>query len=106
MDCNTLVPGYKEQSASASIEATHALISFIRDLPEPRLVEPVLTPRFALSCTNELLSGLGDMARKDSTLRIQTHISENRNEIDETLKRFPGETYAQVYSNSRLPDPR
>ena len=106
MDRNNLAPGYKDPSASASIEATHTLISYIRALPEPRLVEPVLTPRFALSCTDELLRELGDMASKDSTLRIQTHISENQNEIDETLKLFQGETYAQVYSNRGLLGPR
>jgi len=106
MDRNDLAPAYKDPSAAASIEATHALISYIRALPEPRLVEPVLTPRFAISCTNELLCELGDMARKDSTLRIQTHISENQNEIDETLKLFPGENYAQVYNNRGLLGPR
>ncbi|KAH9952315.1 hypothetical protein BGW80DRAFT_1440798 [Lactifluus volemus] len=40
--------------------------------------EPILTPRFAISCTGPLLSQLGTMARADPTLPIQTHISETR----------------------------
>ncbi|KAI0306611.1 guanine deaminase [Multifurca ochricompacta] len=98
---------YVEATVSGSINATHALISHIRALPPPRLVEPVLTPRFAISCSGPLLSALGDMARADPSLRIQTHISENRNEIHTTLKFFPEATsYADVYDRHGLLGPR
>jgi guanine deaminase len=82
---------------------THALIRYIRSLDhysnghEP-LVQPILTPRFALSCSRDLLTRLGSLAASEPTLRIQTHISENETEVIETLKRFPeAKNYADVY---------
>ena len=98
---------YVEPTVSDSIDATRALISHIRALSQPRLVEPVLTPRFAISCSDHLLSALGDMARTDPSLPIQTHISENRNEVRETLKLFPtASSYADVYDKYGLLGPR
>ncbi|KAI0362415.1 guanine deaminase [Trametes cingulata] len=88
---------YVEPSAAASIDATRALISHIRALPpspgssEP-LVRPILTPRFAISCSHDLLSSLGQLAAEDPALHIQTHISENASEIAFTRELFPPET--------------
>ncbi|KAF8275054.1 Metallo-dependent hydrolase [Lactarius quietus] len=106
MDRNELYD-YVEPSVSTSINATNALISHIRSLPFPRLVEPVLTPRFAISCTGLLLSKLGDIASTDPSLRIQTHISENQEEVRQTLKLFPeASSYADVYDRHGLLGPR
>ncbi|KAI0672953.1 guanine deaminase [Trametes maxima] len=85
---------YVEPSAEASVNATRALIAHIRSLPPPPgcqepLVRPILTPRFAISCTHELLAGLGKLAAEDPGLHIQTHISENTNEIAFTQELFP-----------------
>lgn len=44
------------------------------------LVSPIITPRFVPSCTPELLQACGDLARKYN-LPVQSHLSENRNEI-------------------------
>ena len=102
---------YVEPSPAVSIAHTHALIAHIRALtptPARALVQPILTPRFAISCTPELLTSLGDPARADPALAIQTHISENINEITFTKELFPPEilpggkegdevTYAGVY---------
>ena len=94
---------YIETSADNSIKETHALIRYIRSLDhylhghEP-LVQPILTPRFALSCSRDLLNRLGSLAASEPTLRVQTHISENETEVAETLKRFPeASSYADVY---------
>ncbi len=98
---------YVEPTVFDSIDTTRALISHIRALPQPRLVEPALIPRFAISCSDHLLSALGDIARADPSLPIQTHISENRNEVRETLKLFPTATsYADVYDKYGLLGPR
>ncbi|KAI0721271.1 hypothetical protein C8T65DRAFT_228623 [Cerioporus squamosus] len=66
MDRNS--PGYYvEPSPEASVAATRDIIAHIRSLPpaqgmtEP-LVGPILTARFAISCTSELLSELGKRA--------------------------------------------
>ncbi len=106
MDRNPLYD-YVEPSVSSSIDATNALISHIRSLPFPRLVEPVLTPRFAMSCSRPLMSKLGDIASADPSLRIQTHISENQEEVRQTLKLFPEATsYTDVYDRHGLLGPR
>ena len=44
------------------------------------LVSPIITPRFVPSCTPELLQACGDLAHKYN-LPVQSHLSENRNEI-------------------------
>ncbi|KAL1944705.1 hypothetical protein VTO73DRAFT_3135 [Trametes versicolor] len=85
---------YVEPSADASIAATHALIKHIRALPPPPggaepLMRPILTPRFAISCSHELLGKLGTLAQADPGLHIQTHISENAGEIAFTRELFP-----------------
>ena len=94
---------YIESSTGDSIRDTHALIRYIRSLGhcsddhEP-LVQPILTPRFALSCSRDLLKRLGSLAASDSTLRIQTHISENETEVKDTLEKFTeAKSYADVY---------
>ncbi|EMD38285.1 hypothetical protein CERSUDRAFT_113456 [Gelatoporia subvermispora B] len=113
---------YVEPSAQDSMQATRDLISHIRALPPKHpqrsekpnaadaLVQPVLTPRFAISCTPELLTSLGELAASDRSLAIQTHISENESEVVFTKSLFPPEllrcaphpihgsvTYAGVY---------
>ncbi|ETW85964.1 hypothetical protein HETIRDRAFT_471217 [Heterobasidion irregulare TC 32-1] len=97
---------YIEPSVEASIAATTALIAHIRSLPDlnsPALVQPVLTPRFAISCTPPLLSSLGSLAREDPTLLVQTHIGENRSEIAYTKTLFPEcRSYADVYDHYGL----
>jgi len=95
-------------SASASIAATQVVISHIRSFPptpgspEP-LVQPILHPRFAISCTPPLLSKLGDIGKSDPSIRIQTHISENKEEVRRTKELFPWcPHYAGVYDWFKL----
>jgi guanine deaminase len=59
--------------------------------------EFVVTPRFAISCSEQMLQLCGEMSRAHHTL-LQTHISENKLEIEETLRLFPEAlSYADVY---------
>lgn len=95
---------YIDSSTEESINTTVLLIEHIRGLNDQHhsnqepLVQPVITPRFAISCTPDLLFRLGKLADSDHSLRIQTHISENKAEVVETLKLFPeAESYANVY---------
>ncbi|KAK7054674.1 hypothetical protein VNI00_003137 [Paramarasmius palmivorus] len=106
MDRNS-APNYTEASADSSIQDTQALIAHIEALPRTNsdipLVLPILTPRFAISCTAPLLSGLGDLARSKPSVRIQTHISENKLEIQFTKELFPdSQSYAAVYDSFGL----
>lgn len=61
-----------------------------------------LIPRFALSCTPELLRGAGELANRHG-LWVQTHISENREEIRATSAAFPASRdYLGVYEDHGL----
>jgi guanine deaminase len=93
MDRNA--PDYiREQSAYDSLQETKECIAHIRglnadDSTQEGLVKPVVTPRFAICCTDELLRGLGDIVQADDTLAMQTHFNEAQQEIDATKGLFP-----------------
>ncbi|THH07287.1 hypothetical protein EW145_g3472 [Phellinidium pouzarii] len=97
---------YCEPSVASSINATKELISYIRSLKSDRVL-PIVTPRFAISCTGELLHGLGDMLKADNTLAVQTHVSENKSEVEFTKSLFPEcASYTDVYEKHGLLDER
>ncbi|KFP70421.1 Guanine deaminase, partial [Acanthisitta chloris] len=65
-------------------------------------VQPVITPRFGPSCTEDLLSALGDLAR-DRDLHVQSHISENEEEVKLVENMFPAyQTYTELYDKNKL----
>lgn len=95
---------YVEPGAEESMQATHAFLDHFATLPPSAqaLVKPVLTPRFALSCTPALMQSLGELAAARD-LPVQTHISENTTEIARVKETFPGSTtYAGVYDSFGL----
>lgn len=96
---------YVEPSPEVSLSATKDLISHIRSLSSTTipLVQPIVTPRFAISCTSRLLHSLGALVSSDPSLHIQTHISENVSEIAFTRSLFPeSDSYAAVYDSFGL----
>lgn len=97
---------YIEPSAEVSLEDTKKLIKHIQDLPlspvNERLVHPIITPRFALSCSKQLLTELGKLAESLPHVPIQTHISENRKEVRDALERFGTDSYAEIYQQYGL----
>lgn len=130
MDRNS--PDYYVEKTEDSVPDTELLIADIRNLSPSKgashgaisehsepysrahadgspYVYPILTPRFAISTTEELLGKLRVLADSDHSLAIQTHISENREEVKETKKLFahlgtPEHpiTYAGVYDHYHL----
>ncbi|MBK8255102.1 MAG: guanine deaminase [Polyangiaceae bacterium] len=65
-------------------------------------VKLAVTPRFALSCTPELLREAGHFAAQNKLL-VQTHLSENVEECRATLAAFPGcADYLSVYESAGL----
>lgn len=82
---------YIEPSHSSSIADTVSLITHIRSLPST-LVQPIVTPRFAISCSAPLLQGLGDLIRSEketgTPVAVQTHLGENHGEIAFTKEIF------------------
>ncbi len=72
-------------------------------LDSPR-VRFAVTPRFALSCSMELLAGAGDLAG-EFNLPIQTHLAEQQEECRAVRRQFH-RSYLQVYERARLVGPR
>jgi guanine deaminase len=100
---------YRDASAEDSLLATKETIAHINSIdPTGELINPILTPRFAPSCTRPSLEALGALAASHSPpLHIQTHISENTNEVTLVNDLFPeAGSYAGVYDQYNLLTPR
>jgi guanine deaminase len=63
-----------------------------------------VTPRYALSCSQELLEGAGDLAKR-LDLPVQTHLNETLDEIREVRHRFH-RPYLDVYEAAGLLRPQ
>ena len=69
---------YCEESAQASLEATERWICNTMD--KYKNTRPIITPRFIPTCSDELMRGLRGLVEKYN-LPVQSHLSENYNEI-------------------------
>lgn len=66
------------------------------------LVKPIITPRFAPTCTPKLLKDLGELA-KEHNIPLQSHLSENKSEVEWVKELFPeSKNYASVYDEFNL----
>ncbi|KAJ7781770.1 hypothetical protein DFH07DRAFT_729059 [Mycena maculata] len=79
-------PSYKESSAQESLKAAHSFVEKCRGLTSSlpaneRLVEPVLTPRFVPTCSDELLVGLGKLSATED-IKIQSHLAEAHDQVE------------------------
>ncbi|EDU51416.1 SsnA Cytosine deaminase [Pyrenophora tritici-repentis] len=94
---------YRDESAEASYDKSKASIEYIRSIdPDGDIVKPIITPRFAPSCTKECLSNMGRLAQETGA-HVQTHISENKGEIELVKALFPEEnSYTHVYDTHAL----
>ncbi|KAK0076312.1 hypothetical protein PV325_005596 [Microctonus aethiopoides] len=89
------------ENTEESLNNTVKFINSVQDLNDP-LVKPIITPRFALSCTMEMMKELAEIAI-DHNLNIQTHVSENQSEIQVCKEMFPDcPTYTDVYETAEL----
>ena len=65
-------------------------------------IKPMLTPRFTPSCTNELMTFLGRLAQ-ERDLPVQSHLSENLQEIEWVRQLHPGcQQYWESYAKFGL----
>ena len=93
-------PSYVESSAESALSSAKSFVErccqIASNLPPPRrLVEPVLTPRFVPTCSDELLRGLGKLS-KSGLLRIQSHMAEAYDEVT-WVKRDRGSEDIEVF---------
>lgn len=64
-------------------------------------------PRFALSCSEELLSGIGRLRKQYPEVWFHTHLAEQIGEIRAVLEKFPqADSYTAVYDHFDLLGPR
>ena len=77
---------YRDDDAAAGVAASSLSIDRIRALGST-LVAPIITPRFAPACTDELLRGLGELATSTG-VAVQTHCSESDWEHGYAFERF------------------
>lgn len=81
---------YRDASVEESLAVTEECIRHIRRIDaKGTLVQPVLTPRFAITCDPAVLKGLGEIAKREAGIAIQTHFNEAEQEMTATKSLFP-----------------
>ncbi|KAI5301661.1 hypothetical protein KEM55_001592, partial [Ascosphaera atra] len=111
MDSKDTCPSkYRDESLESCIDNTKSTIAEVRKRNREikDLLNPIITPRFAPSCSREALKALGDLAASENPpIRIQTHLSENENEVKWVKSLFPDKkSYTDVYDGAGLLTPR
>lgn len=98
MDRNA--PDSLREETAFSLEETEKWLMHTKDLyPQ---VKPILTPRFVPTCTDALMTGLGELALKFN-VPVQSHLSENLSECEWVKTLCPGhDSYAAVYEHFGL----
>jgi guanine deaminase len=78
-------------------------VSLIRRFHGRGRLRYAVTPRFALSTSEAMLEVCQTLMREHEGLRVQTHLNENRLEIDQVTKVFPwAKDYLAVYERFGL----
>ncbi len=98
MDCHC--PEDLQLPTQLAMEGIRKLASKWHGYDQGRLGVAVI-PRFALSCSAELMSAAAEVA-DELGLWVSTHLSENRDECAIATKRFGTQDYLQVYEDLGL----
>lgn len=99
MDQNA--PDFLREDTETSLRETEA---FVRDHAGRGRVRPILTPRFAPTCSERLMRGLGDIAARYGC-GVQTHLCESREEVKTALELYPScACDAEIYARAGLLD--
>ena len=102
MDCNSSEL-LKEDTETSFNESVQLFEKWNKETP---LLEYIFSPRFAPVCSSKLMKKIGDFARKNNAF-IQTHLSENKDEIKWVKELFPNcKSYAEVYEKHNLLGPK
>lgn len=94
---------YRDEGPEEAVQKTQEIIDYCAAIdPEGDIVRPVITPRFAPSCSNACLTGLGALHKATGTF-VQTHVSENVLEVKLVQELFPeSKNYVSVYADFGL----
>lgn len=91
-------PGYLLRPAQSQIDETRRLLD---RFPAGASLAAAVTPRFAVSCTGELMNAAGELAKERDAV-IQTHLAETPQECDLVQNLFGGLSYTDVYREASL----
>lgn len=98
MDRNS--PDFLQEITEKSLQDTKEWIE--NTISKYNYVKPIITPRFSPTCSKDLMNGLSEFA-KIYKLPIQTHISENKEEVSLVKELHPeNKSYADVYDSCNL----
>ncbi|KAK5132184.1 hypothetical protein LTR08_009307 [Meristemomyces frigidus] len=94
---------YRDESVEVAVDASRQCIDHVMKIdPAFDLITPVITPRFAPSCTAEVMAALGKL-HQETGVPCQTHISENKAECALVKELFPqSASYTHVYDEAGL----
>jgi guanine deaminase len=99
MDMNS--PDYLCETAGESVRETE---EFLADCAGNQYAKPIITPRFAPTCSKDLLDGLGKLAAKYG-VGLQTHLVESKWEAAEAKRLFPEcSCDTEIYERAGLMD--
>ncbi len=99
MDRNA--PAALLEGTDASLAASERLCREWNGAADGRL-QYVFSPRFAVSCSADLLKGVGELAAAQGAF-VQTHLAENQDEIRAVTQLFPqASSYAEVYARAGI----
>ncbi|XP_046650539.1 guanine deaminase-like [Daphnia pulicaria] len=99
MDQNS--PDYYIEEKSSAIKEIEDFIVTLQSKKYPN-VQPVITPRFAITCSMDLMKNLSQLASKYD-VNIQTHVSENPAECEVAVSLHEGcRDYVDIYAQANL----
>jgi len=102
MNCNA--PGYLLDDPQAGCEQSRELID---KWHERGRLSYAVSPRFAVTSTESQLERAGELLNSCRGLYLQTHLSENRSEVELISRLFPwSKDYLDVYERFELVGPR
>ena len=104
MDADDEVPARLREATTASIDESLALISRWHGAAGGRL-RAAFAPRFAVSCSRELLEAVGHLSTQDGVL-VHTHASENRDEVEIVRRASGGFSNVEYLADTGLASPR
>ncbi len=97
MDQNS--PDYYIEDTMSSIQETER---FLQEHQGDKNVRPCIVPRFAITCSEQLLSGLGKLARKYE-VPVHSHMCEAVNEMKVCRELFPAyKNGAEIFYQNQL----
>jgi 5-methylthioadenosine/S-adenosylhomocysteine deaminase len=103
MDSDQQVPSRLQERTQASIDESLALRQRWDGRGNGRL-RAAFAPRFAVSCSRELLEAVADLSSRDGVI-VHTHASENRDEIDLVRRLSGGMSNLEYLADTGLATP-